>query len=100
MSTLKLPTSGSTNSSGSYASNENFVTYKVYDAPAVEGGQPIWFANISFAKEQKEVAELYLQGLVDCGIHHSFLSAEERIDRVVTSADQVKARFAKLMQQA
>lgn len=95
MSTLKLPTQGSTNSS-----NENFVTYKVYDAPAVEKGQPIWFANISFAKEQKEVAELYLQGLVDCGIHHSFLSAEERIDRVVTSADQVKARFAKLMQQA
>ena len=30
--TLKLPTQGSTNSS-----NENFVTYKVYDAPAVEG---------------------------------------------------------------
>mgnify|MGYP003592183491 CR=1 FL=1 len=95
---LQLPTSRKSNAGANSA--ENFVTYKVYDAPNTEGGQPIWFANISFAKEQKEVAELYLQGLIDCGIHHSFLSAEEKVDRVVTSADQVKARFAKLMQQA
>ena len=91
---LQLPTSRKS-TTGS-ANHENFITYKVYDEPAVKDGQPIWFANISFAKEQKEVAELYLQGLVDCGIHHSFLNADEKLDRVVTSKEQVLSRFAKL----
>ena len=52
--------------------------------------------DISFAKENKETAELYLQQLVDCGIHHSFLNADEKIDRQATTKEQVLNRFAKL----
>ena len=90
---LQLPTSRKSTPANSA---ENFVTYKVYDEPTVEGGQPIWFANISFAKESKETAELYLQQLVDCGIHHSFLNADEKLDRQATTKEQVLSRFAKL----
>ena len=93
-SELQLPTSRKS-TTGS-ANPDNFITYKVYDEPAVEGGQPIWFANISFAKNNKETAELYLQQLVDCGIHHSFLNADEKLDRQATTKEQVLSRFAKL----
>lgn len=93
--TLKLaaPTTGST--LGKKAQAE-FVTYKVYDVPATEGAQPVWFANISFLKEQKESGEFYLQQLVDIGIHHSFMSAEEQVDRPTVSKESIASRFAKL----
>lgn len=73
-----------------------FVTYKVYDEPAVEGGQPIWFANISFLKANKAEGEFYLNKLVEVGVHHSFLSADEVADRPVVTTDSIASRFAKL----
>lgn len=73
-----------------------FVTYKVYDEPAVEGGQPIWFANISFLKDQKAAGEFYLNKLVEVGLHHSFISADEQMDRPVVTTDSIASKFAKL----
>jgi len=91
---LKVPTTGSTGALG--RKQAEFATYRVYDAPVVEGGQPVWFANISFLKENKETGEFYLQQLVDVGLHHSFMSADETLDRPTTSKENIASRFAQL----
>ena len=90
---LVAPTSGAKLGSKSQA---EFVTYKVYDEPAIEGGQPVWFANISFLKANKAEGEFYLNKLVEVGVHHSFISADEQMDRPVTTTDSIASRFAKL----
>ena len=77
-------------------SQAEFVTYKSYDEPAIEGGQPVWFANISFLKANKAEGEFYLNKLVEVSVHHSFISAEEQMDRPVVTTDSIASRFAKL----
>ena len=91
---IQVPTTGATLGSKKQA---EFVTFKIYDMPRVEGGQPIWFANISFLKEQKEVGEAYLNKLVEVGIHHSFVSAEEEVKREAITVEDVNSRFAKFI---
>lgn len=92
---LSVPTSGATLGTSRRPQAE-FVTYKIYDEPVAEGAQPVWFANISFLKEQKDVGEFYLTKLVEAGVHHSFMSAEEQTDRPTVSKDSIASRFAKL----
>jgi len=90
---LVAPASGAKLSGAKQA---EFVTYKIYDEPQVEGGQPIWFANISFLKANKAEGEFYLNKLVEVGVHHSFISADEQMDRPVVTTDSIASRFAKL----
>lgn len=73
-----------------------FATYKTYMAPTIEGGQPIWFSNMSFLKENKETGEAYLQGLVDNGLLHSFVSAEVETERIQVNSSDIANIFAKL----
>lgn len=91
---IQVPTTGQALGSKKQA---EFVTFKIYDMPKVEGGQPIWFANISFLKEQKEVGEVYLNKLVEAGIHNSFVSAEEEVKRDVVTVEDINSRFAKFI---
>lgn len=91
---LAVPTTGATLGKGKTA---EFATYKIYDEPAIEGGQPIWFANISFLKDQKEAGEFYLNKLVEVGLHHSFITADEQLDRPIVTTESIASKFAKLM---
>ena len=90
---LAVPTIGSTLGRKQQA---EFSTYKIYMAPAVEGGNPTWFSNISFLKENKVTGEEYLQGLIDNGLLHSFVSAETEIERTQVSSNDIAKMFAKL----
>ena len=89
---LAVPTSGATLG----RKQAEFATYKTYMAPAIDGGNPIWFSNMSFLKENKETGETYLQGLVDNGLLHSFVSAETETERVQVSSNDIANIFAKL----
>ena len=89
---IAVPTSGATLGK----KQAEFATYKTYMAPAIDGGQPIWFSNMSFLKENKETGETYLQGLVDCGLLHSFVSAETETERIQVSSNDIANIFAKL----
>ena len=89
---LAVPTTGSTLG----RKQAEFATYKTYMAPANENGNPIWFSNMSFLKENKETGEEYLQNLVDNGLLHSFVSAETETERVTVSKSDIANIFAKL----
>lgn len=89
---LAVPTTGSTLG----RRQPEFSTYKIYMAPAIEGGNPVWFSNMSFLKENQETGKEYLQGLIDNGLLHSFVSAETEIERTQVSSSDIANIFAKL----
>ena len=86
--TLNVPTSKK--------NQVEFKTYKMYTEGDTANPNGIWLANISFTKETEEAGLELLNGLQNVGALKSYISSDEKVDRVATKASDIKSIFAKL----